>query len=383
MRQLLFADRLYPVSAPPIERGFILLDGDVIVRVGRQSDLPADGWGLMPRSYPVITPGLVNVHTHLSYTRLPVTDGSQTLLDWIAQLTDTVLTWSERDFQGSAELGVEEAVRHGTTCVADTFFVGASLELAKQKGLRGVFYQEAFGGLDRLPWLEEQLAALSPGPLQRVGVSPHAPYNLSAALWRRLVELGLPLHGHLAESPAELEWALAGTGDVVRFHAKRGRSAPPSPGLRPAAYLASIGGLAEGMILAHGVQLNQQELAILAEYGVCLAHCPRSNRLLNCGEADTASWDDYGIQWGIGTDSRASSGSLDLWDEAREAALLRFMSDHDLLKRLTLENARCLGLSHQIGSLDPGKQADVLACERLGGRVLLTICAGRAIYWAN
>lgn len=371
---LITARRVLPVDRAPIEQGFVAVGADGrIAAVGRQADLPADRWDLAVDSYPAgtVIPGLINLHTHLEYAAVPAGPGP--LHPWILRLMGRTRDWTMADRIASARRGIRTSVAAGVTCVADTSPSGASLIAARQIGLRGIFYQEAFGldagdaAIARLTTRLDELAAAR-GPHQHLGISPHAPYTVSLPLWQRLVALAearqLPLSCHLAESPAEIAWYAGRPSDVPAYHAALNLPGYQPPAGHPVDVLAEAGLLRPGLLAAHCVQTGPAERLRLREAGVVAVHCPLSNTGLGCGAADVAAWEREGLRWGLGTDSPASSGNLDLWRECRQPTMQALGWDEPrLLRHLTLEAAGHLGLAGDIGSLTPGKAADLVVLQ--------------------
>ncbi len=158
------------------------------------------------------------------------------------------------------------------------------------------------------------------------GLSPHAPYTVSARLYREVARFarrqGLRLATHLAESPAEVELLERGTGPIAQAYRAanmwKGRRWKP-PGMSPVAYLAQTQALGPRMLAIHCVQIDGADMATLAESGAAVAHCPRSNLRLRCGSAPVAELLKAGVTVGLGTDSLGSNESLDMFAEMRAA----------------------------------------------------------------
>jgi 5-methylthioadenosine/S-adenosylhomocysteine deaminase len=376
--RLITARRILPVDRPPIARGFVAIGADGrITAVGAQADLPAERWGLIADDYPdgTVIPGLINLHTHLEYSHIP--PGPGPLHAWILRLIERTRDWTGTDRLTSALTGIRHSVASGVTCVADTSPSGASLMAARQVGLRGVFYQEAFGlddGEAAIQRLTDRLddLATGTGPHQRLGISPHAPYTISLPLWRKLLRLAgerqLPLSTHLAESPAEIAWYAGLPSDVPAYHAALRLPGYQPPAGHPVSVLANEGLLTDGLLAAHCVHVGPVERQWLHRSGVIAVHCPLSNAGLACGTAGVAAWEAEGLLWGMGTDSPASSGNLDLWKECRQPSVSGLGWDEARwLRKLTLEAAAHLGMADAIGSLTPGKWADLAVLQPPGG----------------
>jgi cytosine/adenosine deaminase-related metal-dependent hydrolase len=213
---------------------------------------------------------------------------------------------------------------------------------------------------------EEKRALVEETPLVTIGISPHAPYTCSLETYRWCLSLGIPVGTHLAESAAENEWLEHGTGVLEGIPIL----VPPT-GKRAVASLAEV--LGPDLLCAHCVDVLADEIELLAERGVPIAHCPRSNALLGCGIAPLAELRRAGVPVGLGTDGPSSALDLDAFAELRAAIMLQRASAGDpgaleaadALRLATLGGAEALGLEHSIGSLAPGKRADLVAV-RLG-----------------
>jgi 5-methylthioadenosine/S-adenosylhomocysteine deaminase len=275
------------------------------------------------------------------------------------------LDWD--DTVAIARAGAAANLASGVTTVADSSFTGAAAVAADELGLRAIVHLEVFGADESeletrfAPNRERIEGSLS----ERVclGVSPHAPYTASPDLYRACLELGLPVATHLAESKAEQEWLLHGTGPWAAF----ADVLPPSPGETGIRVLAREGLLAPAITAAHCVLLDDEELDLLAQHDVAVVHCPRSNALLGCGAAPLVRLRTAGLRVGLGTDSPASTPSFDVFEELRAAAVLAragaadagALSAADALRLATLGSAEAIGLAGEIGSLTPGKRADL------------------------
>jgi 5-methylthioadenosine/S-adenosylhomocysteine deaminase len=281
-------------------------------------------------------------------------------------------------YGASAREGADVLVREGVTCVADVTTSGASVTALRAAGLRGVVFQELLG-LDphqaehRLATCEEavrSLVAASQGSLVSVGISPHAPYSLSERLLAMcagfLRSTGLPATTHVAESPEEVTYIGLGIGPLAtELLPAVGRHAPSHRicGESPVAFLDRVGLLSERLLAAHAVQVARSDLDLLRARNVAVAVCPRSNHHLRVGYPPLPRYLASGLRVGLGTDSLASNDSLSLWDELRFALTLYggTVTPRQLITMATLGGATALGLGSQIGSLEAGKRADVVA----------------------
>lgn len=383
---------VHPVTAPRILDGAVLVD-----EAGRIAAVGPDA--LVPRppdaralAFPdgVVVPGLVNCHTHLELTHLAGQLRGLPFPEWIRSIRGLKDATSPETFVRAAEDGLRACWAAGVTCVADTGSTGAVLEVLAARGGRGVAYQEIFGPdpaqvatsvteLDRA--LARGRAATS--DRVRLGVSPHAPYTVSAPLYHAAVALarreGLPLAFHVAESPAESAFVREGRGAFAEAWQARGIPVQPR-GRSPVAYLASLDALDAMALCIHCVQVDATDIELLRRAGAAVAHCPRSNAAHGHGVAPFAALRAAGVRVGLGTDSVVSAGDVVLGSEARAAGL----AGDDALRALTLDGARALGWDEQIGSLDVGKAADLAvfprARENVAVAAVLTVVAGRVVH---
>ena len=364
MKRVLSADWVVPVEGPPIRDGAVSIGDDGrIVRVG-----PADEVGTGER-FPdaVIFPGFVNAHTHLEYTTYAGFGDGLSFGPWIALHVERKARIGFEEMEAISRLGALECLRSGITTVGDCSFSGAAAPACVELGLSAVVYLEVFGRdesvvRERFEPMRERIAgALTERVL--LGISPHAPYTCTLDLYRACAELGLPIATHLAESEAETEFLRTGQGTWQAFAQML---VPPlgSTGIRA---LAEANLLGPHMLAAHCVQADAEEIALLAANDVAVAHCPRSNGYLGCGVAPLRDLLDAGVRVSIATDSPASTPSFDMFDEMRAAIIGArarerrpdALSAADALELATLGGARALGLDAEIGSLAPGKWADL------------------------
>ena len=314
----------------------------------------------------VLLPGLVNLHTHAAMTLLRGYADDLPLMRW---LNECIWPAENRHvspaFVGDGTLlACWEMLRGGITCFNDMyFFPEAAATAALESGIRAAIgitvieFPTAYA-TDAGDYLAKGLAArdaLRIEPLLSFCLAPHAPYTVSDRTLERVAtladQLDLPVHIHINETRAEIEGS-------VREH-----------GMRPLARLKRAGLLGPGLIGVHGVHCETDEIALLAEHASHLAHCPTSNMKLGSGIAPIAELHARSLNIGLGTDGAASNNRLDLFREMRHAALLAKAANEDaailpaatVLRMATQGGANALGLGHEIGSLVPGKAADLCA----------------------
>jgi 5-methylthioadenosine/S-adenosylhomocysteine deaminase len=367
-----------PITAPPIFDGTVAELGGRIAYVGPRANAPAGDDRELGDC--ALLPGLVNAHTHLELTVFRGLLEDLDFREWIARLQGAkVAVMNPERFLDSARWGLAEGVRAGITTYADTCDSGVVLEAMRERGVRGIMYQEVFSPSPEpaavraaVARLAEQLARhdeLASG-LQQVGVSPHAPYTVSDPLFESVAHLGRRVAVHIAESDAEERFVRDGDGPFAIAHRARGIPVAPRAA-SPIALLARLGVLDAKPLLIHCVRVSDADLASIAGSGSSVAHCPISNAKLAHGIAPLTSLLDAGIPVGLGSDSMASNNRMHLLEEARAAVLAQrartlrsdALSAARALELATLGGARALGLADRVGSLEVGKEADLAAFD--------------------
>ncbi len=361
-----------PVVAPPICDGAVAVEGQRIVAVGRRTEIESLYGAATHTHAGVLTPGLVNAHTHLQLTSYAdMATLGVPFAEWIGHFFARYRATTEEQWLASAREGVRQVLVSGTTSVADVDTHGFATLAAAEAGLGGLRYQEVVGADDRR-WPEVRAAIEARLDQEDVGLSPHSLYTLSTATLRAVGELararGLRLHPHAAETLDEAEFVRTGTGAAAAGAVRAGLDldlAGSGCGLTPVQRLDELGLLGSDVHVAHGIHVDAADRAVLRSRGTVVALCPRSNAILQAGEAPVAAYLREGNPIAVGTDSRASNLDLDLWGDVRalrDLALRQGFEDADLDRRLveaaTLGGATALGMS-DIGRLVAGARADL------------------------
>lgn len=391
------AGRVHPVTAPPIEDGAVLFDAaGRIAAVGPHARVPAPA-GTRALAFPegVLVPGLVNCHTHLELTHLAGLPAEPDFVRWIRRVRDRKEATPPEAFDAAARAGARECWRRGITCVAETGSTGAVMRALHDLGGRGIVYQEVFGpdpaqvhaSMVELESAIVRLRRLATSQLV-LGVSPHAPYTVSAPLYEAVAAFArrerLPTAVHVAESREETLLVRDGSGPFAEALRARGIAVQPH-GQSPVEFLVHRGVVQRGTLCIHCVQVDAADVARLGRAGASVAHCPRSNAAHRHGGMPLAVLREAGVPVGLGTDSVVSVAELDLWAEAEAAGL----AGDAALRALTLDGARALGWEQEIGSLDVGKAADVAVFPLAAlyrpsppAIALVTVVAGRVVQQA-
>jgi cytosine/adenosine deaminase-related metal-dependent hydrolase len=367
-----------PISAPPVEDGTVAVADGRIAYVGPRAGAPAGEDRDLADA--LLLPGLVNVHTHLELTVLRGFLEDLSFPQWIWRLNGVKRAVLDRDrMLDAARLGIVEGLRNGITTFADTCDSGVAFDAMLEAGVRGIMYQEVFGPdpadcAKAIDGLEAKVNALRPRAtaLVRVGVSPHAPYTVSDALYSAVASYAareqLRVAVHIAES--EVERQLVERGDGVFAEGLRNRGIATPPRARTSIELLQQHGVLDSRpLLIHCVRLDAKDVATIAKSRAPVAHCPVSNAKLGHGVAPLLELLNAGVTVGLGSDSVASNNKMDLLAEARAAILTQrsragrhdVLCARDGLVLATLGAAHALGLEHEIGSLEVGKSADLAA----------------------
>ncbi len=377
------AGLVLPVTAPPIA------DGAVAVRAGRILHVGSRAWvrrSLDERDldaaevhWPgVLTPGLVNAHTHLQYTGMAAVGcGSYSGFEDWAHAFNPVYE-AGRDWAADAAAGAAQSLAAGTTAAADVVTDAVAASALHDAGLRGIAYWEVMSwtnaqwattGRRRVEQALDDLPA-TPG----TGLSPHAPYSLEIEPLLEIPDIvrerGGRLHIHLGEAAFEREfehghrqpWQDAG---LPSFRALRDAGF----GTSATQFVDQLGVLGPDCHIAHGVYMTARDRAILRRRGTAVALCPRSNAVIGLDEPPIAAYLVEGSPIAVGTDSLSSSPSLDVLADVAELARIaraQGYADRDLHERLlaaaTLGGAHAMGVDvgeHRIGHLQVGARADL------------------------
>jgi 5-methylthioadenosine/S-adenosylhomocysteine deaminase len=350
-----------------IARGAVAVDGGRIAAVGTESEVDADyrAKQVLDAHGGIVMPGLVNAHTHAAMVLFRGIADDLKLMEWLQKyIFPAEKNNVTADFvRAGTRLAALEMIRSGTTTFVDMYYFEDQVaETCKEAGLRGVLGSTLIEFPapdnktipDALAYAERFLKKWSGDALVVPAVAPHSTYlctpeTLKAA--RALADrYHAPILIHLSESADE----------QAQVKEKYGRT--------PTEHLQQLGFLRPGVLGAHGIWLTPSDRKILKEAGAGVAHCPQSNMKLSSGAAPVRDMLAEGVRLGLGTDGAASNNDLDMFEEMLTAALLAKHTSGDptaapaaaVLEMATLGGARALGMEDRIGSLEPGKRADLV-----------------------
>ena len=367
---------LLPSWLVPVEpAGVVLRDHALGIREGRIACiLPRADAALIPAKQRLelpgmlLTPGLVNAHGHAAMTLFRGLADDLPLKNWLEDhIWPAEAKWVDEDFvRVGSELAIAEQLQGGITCFSEMYFYpDAVSEVVHRTGTRAqitipILNIAVPGARDSDEALRKGLSLfddLKQHPRICVAFGPHAPYSVNderlSAIQVLVNEMDAGIHMHVHETAREIE-------DGVRLH-----------GERPLARLARQQLLGPRFQAVHMTQVNEDDLALLVEHNCSVIHCPESNLKLASGFCPVERLWEAGVNVAIGTDGAASNNDLDLLGETRTAALLAkavagsatALDAHRALRMATLNGARALGLDEEIGSLEVGKAADLVAFD--------------------
>ncbi len=407
MTRILAAKYVLPISSEPIENGAVVISGAEIVFVGTRDDAAARfaSAEIEDLGEAAILPGFVNCHSHLELTAMrgALDNVEHDFRSWLLKVNDLRSAMTDEDIERAANAGAMEGAAAGVTCFGDIGRLGhAGIAALKQVGLRGIVFQETEFSPDNRTADDDFLNLASKyeklreeeTDLVKIGISPHSTYTVSSRLFELIAQYSIinrvPLSIHASEAADEVALLTSGEGFFTEVFEKFGVEWH-SPHCSPIEYLERLGVLSARPLLAHCVHASDSDIARIAANDTSIAHCPKSNAKFGHGYAPFEKFLDAGISVGLGSDSVASNNVCDLLEESRFAALAArnrtkcgsphepgpsrgqpeagwqeraktprsFFTAKQALEAATLGGAKALGLDHLIGTLEPGKQADI------------------------
>lgn len=415
------AEWILPVTEAPLRQGGLLVGASGIIErvapAGAFSNLEAVK--RIDLGNALILPGLINVHAHPELAAFRGLLEDLPFHQWIPTLMRCKrgARLTLEDYVAASRFTCVESLRAGVTTIGATEDSGAAIIAFGDAGMRGVVYLEVFGPApaqaeESMRGLREKVAHYRERATDRVrlGVSPHAPYTVSDTLFESTAAFArkedLPLATHAAEAEAEELLVREALGPFAAGLRSRGIETSPR-GRSTIDMLARTGVLDCAPLLIHAVRISEDDVRTIADAGAAVAHCPIANARLGHGIAPVIEALQAGIPIAIGTDSVASNNRLDLLEEAHLAQALQrarlqsasALNSAELLRMVTIDSARILGIADRVGSLEIGKDADFCAIRldtantvpvtdpvsavfhsARGSDVILTVSAGRTLY---
>lgn len=310
----------------------------------------------------IAMPSFINAHTHLAMVLMRnYKDTAENLQDWLSEIFPIEDKLQDDDIYWASLLGAAELIDSGCTAFADMYFYAwNTVRAARKAGIRGIIGQTLFGdGNETRKRLKETVPiideAIDGSDMFRLDAAPHSIYTCTAETYeeaaRWTAERGVMLHTHLSETQKEVM-------DAEREFGKR-----------PAEYLEGLGVLSVPCYLAHAVHISEAEMDILSSHErLSVVHCPSSNMKLASGVAPIREYRERGINAALGTDGASSNNNLSMVKEMNAAAMLATVSTltpsaarpYDILEMATIRGARALGLDDRIGTIEAGKDADIV-----------------------
>ena len=358
-----------------IENGAVAIDGADIAAVDTAAAIAKQfrARETIDASGQIVLPGLINTHTHAPMVLYRGLADDLPLMEWLNNYIFPAesKTVSPEFVRAGTRLAALEMIESGTTTFADMYYFEEEIaKETKAAGLRGVLGQtiiqfpvaDAKTPGDGLARADAFITQFKGDPLITPAVAPHAIYTLDGPTLKAARELskkhGVPMLIHVAETRTEIQTARE------RFSTS------------PVTYLDSLGVLGPGVLAAHGVWVNDADIAVLKSRGVGVSHNPESNMKLASGTAPVTGYLRAGVALGLGTDGAASNNDLDMFEAMRMASFLAKLQTVDpsvvpaatALDMATMGGARALGMERQIGSLEPRKRADLIVVSMRAAR---------------
>jgi 5-methylthioadenosine/S-adenosylhomocysteine deaminase len=345
--------------------GTLIFDQQQIIAIGHSTDIviPDDAEIIEGEGKLAVLPGLIDTHSHSSLLK-GFTENAQ-LMDWLPEYQREHQVLNQQDAYFACLISYLEALKGGTTTVLDMYrFLHKGAEAADLLGMRAHLVPYAadhpdkpfFETLETSQALIEQFHNTSNGKIKTWLGLEHITY-CSEAMFRQVRDLsdhyGVSIHTHTSEQQEEVEAVKQLFGD------------------RPVHKFNDWGILKPGTVLAHGVWLDDKEIQVIADSGTGIAHCPISNMKLAGGVAPLDKFEQAGITVGLGSDGAICNNSLSLFECMKTASLLQkvhyldatAINAEQALRMATIDGAKLLGVDSEIGSLEVGKQADLLTLD--------------------
>lgn len=392
---ILSAEIVLPISGAPVYNGAILISNGKIKEIDTKERLLSKykNEEYLNLKDTALMPGLINLHTHLELTvlkglinnnNMATTSEKTNLINWILALIESKKRYSRDELSSGIKIGIKEAISTGTTTIADlttSSVFGESFYAIKEAKLRGFVFVEVlnFDSSAAVAYWKDTQKVIEQirkdeNSLASIGIAPHSIYSVSSKLLKIVrdyaIKEKIKMSMHVAESMEEKEFVSKSKGIIkdiyhkkFNWNGKRDFKRYPSS----IEYIDKNGLLSKDLLAVHCVHLTDEDMKRLSENNTPVVLCPRSNTFIGVGIAPFDKLASMGITIGIGTDSCASNYSLNMWDEMRFAYLFYRKTSRtnikaeDIIKCGTINGAKALDISNKVGTLDIGKEADLIA----------------------
>ena len=351
-----------PKRKEKYEKLDILINDDKIEKITKNYQGEYDK--LIDAKNKIVMPGLINAHTHLGMSIFRATNDNLTLQDWLEKkIWPIENNMTDEDVYYSALLSCLEMIKTGTTCASDMYFgYKGTMKAVKDSKIRIAMSRCLIGdadkdGLSKIKEFKALIKEYKNNPLVTFTITPHSMYTCTKKYLKECEKLAretnLPIHMHFCENEEEVK--------IIKENYQKS----------PVEALQELGFLSHKLILAHGTFIEEKEQEILKDKEVSIVTNPLSNLNLGCGIADVTSYKKHNINICLGTDGQGSGNNLNLFKHMSLVANLQkalykdptVISSYEVLQMATINSAKALGLEEKIGSLEEGKQADIIILD--------------------
>ena len=373
---LLSAELILPVTLPPLENSAIAVKDGKILALGPAGELRKKYPGAEETRHRLLMPGLINAHTHLNFSGFPLLKTKNNFAEWLVKAKEKKAGADPQLIERAAKKELEKFVKMGVTSLGDIVGEPYMLELHKHSPLFSTLFYELIGVKDEDASAKIDFVNKVFGEYNfrvgnnKLGLSPHTPFTASKELFRAAKNFArrkkLGMCAHLAESSEEVEFIRSGTGPILDelFGSVGWKQKPKPHGCTPAQYIEEF--IDRNMTLVHCVEVSEDDIEIIAKARAVI-HCLRSNLNLSGKFAPVPRMIKAGVTVALGTDSPASAGDADLWNEMKAVLDNRKrypggeIKPFEILKMATINGAAAIFRDHELGSIAPGKTANLIA----------------------
>ncbi|HUO58831.1 MAG TPA: amidohydrolase family protein [bacterium] len=377
-RLVLFAKYILTLDRPqPLEDGFVMIQGNRIVQVGKRKDLYfLPSVRMLDLGDTILLPGLINAHCHLDFTALKGKVSYRgVFIDWLKRMGQGSRGTTPAGFRQSVARGIRESLTQGTTTICDIATSWESWGLLRRSGMRSFVFVELFDLVEKnskdywerfLDRLQEAVRTMPPTPLFRWGLSPHTPFTVSKELLRWVTRY-LDSHRdllttiHVGESREEARLFKSGKGPLAKTVERLNPSWVMPHNTTPTQYLNGFGWLPKLDLGVHLNAVNSRDMRLLAKNRITVVHCPGSHHFFKHLPFRYKELRRHRVSVCLGTDSLASNQSLSMFREMR-----LFQKENpevpavEILSMVTVKPAQALGMGGQLGQIKPGFLGDLI-----------------------